>query len=352
YNSGRAAIGTGPYRLASYSNGDRAVLVRHDGWWGGKQPWTQVNYRFLPNDGSRTAALLSGDVDIIDQIPTSDIARLKRDDRITVSEIPSLRTMFIALVHSAEGGNAQVTDNAGTPLPRNPFLDIRVRRALSLAVDRQALADRVMEGAAVPTGQWLPEGAFGYNPAVRPDHFDPEAARRLLAEAGYPDGFRFTITTPNDRWPNDARLTQAVAQMWTRIGVRAAVNAMPYSAFVPRRARFEFPIQMAAWGSSTGEASNYLINIAGTNDRQRLMGPANHWRHSDRTLDDLTARANATMDDSRREALLRDAVARYAEQVPYIQLLQLTNTWALKRGLQHEPRMDERTVAMGIRPGG
>jgi peptide/nickel transport system substrate-binding protein len=349
YNSGKAAIGTGPYRLVSHAAGSHVVLERNEHWWGGAEPWAQVNYRFLPNDASRTAALLSGDVDLIDQIPTSDLARLKRDSRVVVSEIASLRTMYMAPVHAPEGGSPQVTDNNGTPLPQNPFLDIRVRRALSKAINREALVDRVMEGAAVPTGQWLPAGAFGYNPEVKPDSFDPEGAKRLLAEAGYPDGFRLVVTSPNDRWPNDARLAQAVAQMWTRIGVRTTVDAMPYAAFVPRRARFEFRMQMAAWGSSTGEASNYLVNIAGTSNRERLTGPANWWRYSDPTLDEMTARATATMDDEKREALLRQAVARYAEQMPYIQLLQLTNTWAMRPGLRHDPRMDERTVAMGIR---
>ncbi|WP_458096332.1 ABC transporter substrate-binding protein [Roseomonas sp. WA12] len=352
YNSGKAAIGTGPYRLVSYESGSRAVLARNPDWWGGAQPWTQVNYRFLPNDASRTAALLSGDVDLIDQIPTSDLAKLKREPRLAVSEIPSLRTMFLAPIHAAEGSHPQVTDNNGVPLPKNPFLDLRVRRALSLAINREALAERVMEGAAVPTGQWLPEGAFGYNPAVKPDGFDPDAARRLLAEAGFPQGFRLVITTPNDRWPNDSRVAQAVAQMWTRIGVRATVDGMPYAAFVPRRSRFDFPMQLAAWGSSTGEATNYLVNITGTPNRQRLTGSNNNWKYSDAALDEMTARAAATMDDAAREALLQEAVARYAEQVPYIQVLQLTNTWAARRGLRHDPRMDERTLAMGVRAEG
>jgi peptide/nickel transport system substrate-binding protein len=349
YNSGKAAIGTGPYRLVSYTSGDRAVMARNQGYWAGAEPWTTVNYRFLPNDGSRTAALLSGDVDIIDQIPSSDIEKFRRDSRLSVATIPSLRTMFIAPVHSAEGGSPQVTDNDGKPLPNNPFLDIRVRRALSMAINREALAERVMEGMAVPTGQWLPAGAFGHNPAIRPDRFDPDAAKRLLAEAGFPNGFRVAITTPNDRWPNDSRLTQAVAQMWTRIGVRSTVNAAPYAAFVSMRMRYEAPVQLAAWGSSTGEATNYLISIAGTPNRQRLTGSNNMWRYSNPDLDALTARASATMDDAAREKLLHEAVALYAEQVPYIQILQLINAWATRKGISYDPRMDERTIAMGVR---
>ena len=350
YNSGKAVIGTGPYRLGEYRAGTSATLLRNGGYWGGAEPWEKVEYRFLPNDGGRTAALLAGDVDLIDQIPFTDLARLKQDPKLIVTEIASLRTMFLAPVYSIGGNHPQITDHAGRPLPENPFHDLRVRQALSMAIQRDALAERVMQGAAAPTGQWLPEGAFGYNPAVRPTPYDPEAAKALLAEAGYPGGFRVTITTPNDRWPNDARLSQAVAQMWTRIGVRTAVDAMPYAAFVPRRTRQEFPLQMAAWGSSTGEAINYLTSIAGTYDRAKLTGAANMWRYSDPRLDAMTAHASATLDDGEREALLREAVAYYAETMPYIQLVQLTNSWAMRRGLRHDPRMDERTVAMGIRP--
>jgi peptide/nickel transport system substrate-binding protein len=350
YNSGRAAIGTGPYRLAAYRSGDRVELTRHDGWWGETQPWQRVTVRMLLNDGARTAALLAGDVDIIEQIPTTDLARLKRDPRLVVTEIPSLRTLFISPDYSRTGPNPLVTDHAGTPLPQNPFQDVRVRRALSMAINRDALVERAMDGAATATAQWLPEGAFGHDPTVKPMPFDPEAARRLLAEAGFPDGFRVTLASPNDRWPNDARIAQAVAQMWTRIGVRTNVDAMPFTAFIPRRTRQEHAIQIGAWGSSTGEASNYLTAIVGTFDRQKLTGASNMTRHSDPRLDDLLARGSATLDDERREAIWKEAVAYYAEQVPMIQLLQYVNTWGHRRGLTHEPRMDERTVAMGVRP--
>ncbi len=349
YNSGKAAIGTGPYRLSAYHSGDRVELARNEAYWGEGEPWARVTVRFLLNDGARTAALLAGDVDLIEQIPTSDLARLRRDPRLVVTEIPSLRTVFVSPDYSRTGSHPLVTDNAGTPLPENPFRDVRVRRALSMAINRDALVERVMEGAGEATAQWLPRGTFGYNPDVKPMPFDPEGAKRLLAEAGFPDGFRMTLATPNDRWPNDARLAQAVAQMWTRIGVRTQVDAMPFTAFVPRRSRQEHAIQIGAWGSSTGEASNYLLSIVATHDRQKLTGPANMTRHSDPKIDELLARGAATMDDEAREAIWREAVAYYAEQVPMIQLLQYVNTWAHRRGLRHDPRMDERTIAMGIR---
>jgi peptide/nickel transport system substrate-binding protein len=349
FNSGRAAVGTGPYRLVSFRSGDRVELVRNDAFWGEREPWQRVNIRFLLNDGSRTAALLAGDVDLIEQIPTTDLARLRRDNRLVVTEIPSLRTVFMSPDYSREGPHPLITDNNGQPLPRSPLRDLRVRQALSLAINREALAERIMDGAADATAQWLPAGAFGHNADVRPHPFDPERARALLTEAGFPDGFRITLATPNDRWPNDARISQAVAQMWTRIGVRTQVDAMPFSAFVPRRSRQEHAIQLGAWGSSTGEASNYLMSIVATFDREKLTGPANMTRHSDPEIDAILARGAATMDDREREAIWHEAVRMYDQRLPMIQLLQYRNTWAMRRNLRHDPRMDERTVAMGVR---
>ncbi len=348
FNSGKAAIGTGPYRFVSYRLGDRTELARNPAYFAGAQPWARVNYRIITNDGARTAALLAGDVDLIEQVPTSDLARMRRDQRVTVTSIPSLRTVYIVPDYGRDGGDAQVTDNAGQPLPANPFRDVRVRRALSMAINRQGIADQVMEGAGTPTAQWLPEGAFGYSGDVRPRAYDPEGAKRLLAEAGYPQGFRITITSPNDRWPNDSRITQAVAQMWTRIGVQTQVQTYPWTGFVPRRMRFEYAIQLAAWGSSTGEASNFLANVVATRDRSRLTGANNNGRYSSQFFDDITARGSATLDDERREAIWHEAVARYAEEEPYIQVIQYVNNWAVKRGLAHDPRMDERTIAMGV----
>ena len=351
YNAGTAAIGTGPYRLVSYRSGDRTELVRNDGYWGGAQPWSRVSYRFIANDASRTAALLAGDVDLIDQVPSSDLARLRRDPRVAIHEIQGLRLLYLIPDYSRAENPLWVTDNDGKPLTRNPFHDLRVRRAMSLAVDRQALSERVMEGTAQGTGQWLPQGAFGYNPDVPVPTADPDTARRLLAEAGYPQGFRITLSCPNDRYPNDARICQAVAQMWTRIGVRTEVQALPWSTYAARTSRQEFNMRMGGWGSSTGEASYMLVNIFGTYDRERRRGASNSSRYSNPALDSLTERAAATLDDTQREALLRDAVRMVAvDDQAMIPLLQLVNTWATRRGFTYDSRMDERTTAMGVKP--
>ncbi len=350
YNSGKAAIGTGPYRLGEYRSGDRTVLLRNDRYWGQREHWERVNYRFIGNDAARSAALLAGDVQMIDQVPTSDLPRLRADQRVTVSETLGLRVIYLSADHSRAGNLPFVTDNDGKPIATNPFNDIRVRRALSMAINRQALTERVMEGTAQPTGQWLPPGTFGYNPDVAVPRFDADQAKRLLAEAGYPNGFRLTLHSPNDRYPNDARTAQAVAQMWTRIGIRTEVEALPWASFAARSNRQEFAMRLAGWGSTTGEASYTLVNITGTYDRAKLTGASNVGRYSNPALDALTERAVATLDNDQRAAQLREGVRVAMDDVAFIPMFQLVNSWALRRGLRYEARMDERTVAMAVRP--
>lgn len=349
YNSGRAAIGTGPYRLVSNRTGQEQVVERNPNWYGGAEPWQRVTYRLIANDGARSAALLAGDVDVIDQVASTDLPRLRNDQRAAVHEIQGLRVIYLQFDFSRQGEVPTVTDNDGRPLPRNPFLDVRVRRALSNVIDRQALAERVMEGTATATAQWLPPGTFGHVPDLRPATPDPNEARRLLAEAGFPNGFRLTLHTPQDRYPNDAKTAQAVAQMWTRIGVRTQVEALTWNVFAPRNNRQEFAARLVGWGSVTGEPSYLLVNILGTYDPARRTGASNNGRYSNPALDALTARAVAVLDDEQREALLRDATRMAVEDVGLVPLFMLNNTWATRRGLTYQARMDERTLPMAVR---
>ncbi|MEN0073196.1 MAG: ABC transporter substrate-binding protein [Paracraurococcus sp.] len=350
FNSGKAAIGTGPYRMLAYRPGDRTELARNEAYFRGPEPWERVNYRFIGNDGARSAALLAGDVDLIDQVPSTDLARLKRESRITVSEIQGLRMIYLIMDRSRQGDVPFVSDNDGKPLPGNPFNDLRIRRALSMAINREALAQRIMEGTAQPTGQWLPEGTFGYNPEVRPPAYDPDGAKKLLAEAGFPQGFRMTLHSPNDRYPNDAKTAQAVAQMFSRIGLRTEVEAVPWASFSLRSNRQDYAIRLGGWGSVTGEASYALVNILGTFDREKRTGASNSGRYANPELDALTARAASTIDDKTREGLLRQAVKMATDDVAIIPLFQLVNSWALRKGLTYDARMDERTLAMSTRP--
>ncbi|MCO6418026.1 ABC transporter substrate-binding protein [Siccirubricoccus sp. KC 17139] len=350
FNAGPMAVGTGPFRMVSHRNGDRIEFERNETYWGTKPHWQRVTYRMITNDAARTAALLAGDVEVIDQVPTSDLAKLRADQRLTLAEVTGLRLIFLSLDHSRAENSPQVADNDGRPIRQNPLKDVRVRRALSIAIDRGAITERIMEGSAIPSGQFLPEGAFGYVPGLNPPRPDAEAARKLLAEAGFPNGFRLTLSGPNDRYPNDARIIQAIGQMWTRIGVRTTVEAQPWTSFVGRAARQELSAFLIGWGTSSGEASNPLRNLVATFDREKGYGASNRGRYSNPEVDRLTAAAMQELDDSKREELLRQATRVAFEDVGIIPLHIQKNAWAMRRGLTMDARADELTRAQDVRP--
>jgi peptide/nickel transport system substrate-binding protein len=346
FNSGRAAIGTGPFRLVSHSNGDRIVMERNEQYWGPKPHWAHLTYRMITNDAARTAALLSGDVDIIDQISTSDLERLRRDNRFHVAETTSLRVMYITLDGTRQPPVPLLTA-AGD---RNPLADPRVRRALDLAIDRRQLVERVMEGAALPTDQFLPPGAYSSIPDRPVPAADAAAARRLLAEAGYPQGFQLTLIGSNDRYMNDSRIVQAVGQMWTRIGVRTTVEAQPYATFIGRATRREAPAALLTWGNSTGEVSVLLNSVLRTPDRARGHGAANRLLYSNPAMDSLVAQAEREMDDAKREDLLRRASVVALDDRMLVPLYLQNALWAMRSGLTYEARMDERNDPTAVMP--
>jgi peptide/nickel transport system substrate-binding protein len=242
------------------------------------------------------------------------------------------------------------TDKAGRPLEKNPLRDLRVRRAMSKAINRPALVERVMEGAAVSTGQLMPENFFGFTPALRPEAHDPEGARKLLAEAGYPDGFGLTLHAPNNRYVNDEQIAQAVAQMLTRAGISTRVEAMPSAVFFTRGSKLEFSFMLVGWGAETMEASSPLKALLATFNAAKGMGASNRGRYSNPGLDAVLDRALATVDDTKREKLLQQATEIGVGDLGIIPLYHQHNLWATRRGIVYEARADERTFAHEFRP--
>jgi len=350
FNSGKNAIGTGAYRAVSYKPGDRIELERNEDYWGTKPHWKKVNYRIISNDGARTAALLAGDVGIIEFVPPQDLPNLRKDARVSVSEVVSNRSIFLWFDHARAGATPFVTGPNGEVLEKNPLLDQRVRLALSLAINRQGIVDRVMENSAVPTGQYLRPGAYTYVPDIKPHAYEPEKAKALLKEAGFPNGLRVTLHGPNDRYVNDAKIIQAVAQMWQRIGVQTTVEALPWNTFIARAGKQEFSIFLLGWGVSSGEGLNPLRAQIATWNPQRGLGTANRGRYSNPEIDAMIDRAMGIMDDGLREKAVQDAMRKAMADVPVIQLHLQKNIWATRKGLRYEARVDEETLAAGVKP--
>lgn len=350
FNNGKHAFGTGPYRLVAYRNGDRAELERYDGYWGPKQHWQKVNYRFITNSGSRTAALLSGDVALIESVPTTDAANLRKDKRIRVEETVSSRLVYLWLDRSRTGPTPFVQGPNGETLEKNPLNDPRVRKALSIAINRQAIVDRVMEGAAIPSAQFLPPGSYSYVPGLNPPAYEPDKAKQLLAEAGFPNGMRVTLHGPNDRYVNDSKIIQAVGQMWTRIGVQTSVEPSTMSNFVARVVRKELSLFLLGWGTSSGEASNPLRALIATVNPEKGRGSSNRGYYSNPVTDELIETAMITADDKEREKLLQRAQRIAIEDVALIPLHIQKNVWAMSSAVTYKARQDEETHAMGVHP--
>lgn len=344
FNAGKAAIGTGPYKLVRYTKGDRIELVRNDNWWGGRTPWDKVTLRLVTNDAARVAALLSGDVQAIENVPTADVAKLRQDRRLALFRQTSDRLMYVHM-DSNRDVTPMVAAKDGKPLAKNPLKDPRVRKAMSMAVNRPLIVERVMEGEAVPAGQLVPDFLFGATKNLKVEKHDPEGARKLLAEAGYPDGFALTLHATNNRYVNDAKIAQALAQMWTRIGLKTEVVAMPSATFFPQATDLKFSVLLAGWSTGTGEASSSLKALLMTFNREKGFGTANRGRYSNGKVDALTEDALMTVDDVKREAYLQRATELAIGDTGLVPLHFQVSVWAARDGIAYTPRVDEQTLA-------
>ena len=351
FNKGVAAIGTGPFKFVEWVPGDRLVLARNDDYWGPKPAWARVIFRPIPNSTARVAALLARDVDFIESVPTPDLTNLKRNAAVHLVETVSNRVIYLHL-DSNRDKTPFVFDNSGKPLDKNPLKDVRVRKAMSKAINRQAIVERVMEGAAIAAGQLLPDGFFGVSPKLKPEPFDPEGAKKLLAEAGYPDGFRLTLHGPNDRFVNDEKIEQAIAQMLSRVGIKTDVVAMPQSTYFSRASNLEFSVMLLGWGADTGEPSSPLKSLLATFDRSKGFGTANRGRYSNPKLDALLEEALTTVDDGKRSLLLQQATEAAIEDLGIIPLHYEVTIWGMRSDLTFQGNSDQYTLAFDIHPVG
>lgn len=345
FNAGRAAIGTGAFVLREYVPGGSVTLSRNDGWWGPRLPWSTVVLRAVPDAGGRLASLLAGDLDLIEAVPAEGGERVGADPRFHLLRGTSSRVVYIGIDQRREV-TPFITGKDGKQLDRNPLKDLRVRQALTLAINRPGIVDRVMSGNAVAAGQFLPKGSPGTAPDVDVPAYDLARAQALLREAGYPQGFRLTLHGPNDRYINDAKIVQAVAQMFTRVGVETKVEVMPWSVYANKGG--EFSMFLASWGVNTGETSNPLSAICATPDKAAGLGIANDGGYSNPAIDAKLKQALRTLDDGARNALLAEASSLAFRDAAILPLHHEVAVWGARKGLSYATRADQYTLAMGV----
>lgn len=345
----RHANGTGPFRLESREVDVKTVFVENPNWWNKANKTgnvTRIEYTPISSNATRTAALLSGQVDLVIDPPTQDIARLERNSDITVRTGSENRVVLITL--------DQFTDKPlFVTVPGkdkvNPFKDKRVRQALYEAIDINAIQRAVMRGKSVPTGTIIAQSVNGWTPELAKRFpYDPEHAKKLLAEAGYPDGFSFTIDTPNNRWINDEAITKAIASMWTKIGLNVSVNAMPRSQFFPKILSLNSSAYLVAWGINTFDGLYGLQSLSQTFDAKTGTGLANLGRVSDARIDELIAKAEIEADEAKRTAYITEALKLEKENYYHIPLHEQSLTWAMRKNIDAQVTPNNRVDALSV----
>lgn len=354
WNGGRAAVGTGPYRWIKWRQGQDVVLDRNPDYWGEKEPWERVTFRFISNDGARAAALLAGDVDVADTLPAELYDRVRESTGIKLITANSIFTNYL-YIDSLSASTPNATGLDGQALPKNPLGDHRVRQAMDHALNRVALADRAMQGGGTAAGQIAAPGLIGHVPGLEPARYDPALSKKLLAEAGYPQGFNLALSCTNDRFAGDSRTCQAVAQMLNAVGIHVKVEALPMAIYARRWATIgpsgssDFSATISMFGSTSGLASEGMNTILRTANPERGYGASNRHFVSDATLDAKLAAVDGTFDDAERERLTQDAVRYAMGQEVVLPLFFVKASWGLRRDLTLLPRGDQYTLAMTVR---
>ena len=350
FNSGKAAIGTGPFRYVSWQPKGDLVLERFDDYWRGAAPWERVIRKEMPNDSSRVAALKAGQVDVVNYVGSADWLALQRDSSVDTFLADSVYVMNLQL--DQRESTPKVYDNDGNALPENPFRDARVREAIDLAIDRETMVDVVLEGLGQPARQVMTEGFFGASDNVPERRYDPQAAKALLADAGYPDGFQVDLHCTSDRLPGDGAICQGLGQMFSQVGIKTNVNAISRTVYFPAQARKEYSMFMNGWGTLTGEASYTLGSLAHSPAPDLKLGAFNRIEYSNPEVDAALQAGIEELDDDKRRASFEKAMELTMADRAYIPIVNLQAVWAARKGaIEMTPRSDEDTLGYFIQPG-
>jgi peptide/nickel transport system substrate-binding protein len=350
FNTGKAAVGTGPYKYVSWTPKDSFIVERFDGYWGEKQPWQRVVRKEIPNDAGRVAQLRAGQVDMIVRTPAADVPTLERDPNLQVVKGETVYVFYIEF--DQRDKPPQISSKDGSPLPSNPFKDPRVREAFDLAIDRPALAEIAMEGLGTPQSQLVTPNIFGYSDKLQVTKPNVNRAKELLTQAGFPNGFKIVFNFTNDRLPGDGAVGAAVSQMLARIGIEVQAAAQPGAVMFPARTRGDLSVVMSGWGTLTGEANYTLSSLVHSNAPDLKLGAFNWRNYKNAEMDKYLQAAAVEMDEVKRRTYLQQAGELVAQERPLIPLVAVSSAWTLRkdRVRMARTRADEDTLAMDIVP--
>jgi len=330
--------GTGAFMIEDRQPGLTTTLVPFEGWWDTPEHnITQATFTPIQNPATAVAALLSGDVDFVEPVPIQDAARLEATDGVDV--IRGVETRVIMLGFSHEADTLKYGASAGEP---NPFRDVRVREAVAKAINVDAILQTIWRGNAQPASQLVPPQLSGYSAAndARPA-FDPEAARALLAEAGYEDGFGFGLMCPNDRYPNDEAVCQAITAMLAQVGIEAELNAMPVSNYWPELREDNFDMYLVGWSPGGSlDHEHPLRFLAATPNEEARLGSWNFGGYSNARLDTLLPAILAEIDPAARQAMLDEVTAIYQSEHAYVPLYVQPLVWGVRDTVSLTQRPD------------
>lgn len=336
----RNTNGTGPYVLKLWEPDKRILMQANTAWWDKIEGnVTEVIYTPIKSDATRVAALLAGDVDLLTDMPTQDVARMQKDPKLKVLEGAENRTIFIGLDQFSN--ELKYSDVKG----KNPFKDVRVRKALNLAVDREAIRRVTMRGLSQPAAIMVAPSVHGWSADIdKTSPVDVEGAKKLLAEAGYPSGFSFQLDCPNNRYVNDEEICQALVGMWSRIGLKVRLLAQGMSIFIAKIQNFDHDAYMLGWGVANFDASYSMLSLMHTKTTGSA-GSFNLGRISDAKVDALTQAVGTEMDVKKRDAMLREALVLVRDQYYYVPLHHQLRPWAMKRNVSTVYKSDDRPEA-------
>lgn len=349
FNSGKAAIGTGPYKFVSWTPGQSIELERNEEYWGEKPDFKHVSIRAIPSDPTRVAALLAGDVDVIGGVPSDDIQRLENEEGISIFQRPGRRVMYMHMDQFREQ-TPDALSVEGAQI-KNPLFDRRVRLAISHSINRDALVENIMNGAAESARQYAPESSGSLGGALEQTEYNVEKAKQLLTEAGFPQGFKMKVHGASDGYPKGKELVEAIGQMMTRAGIQTEVVTMPSTIFYRRGASGgadgtpEFSINFQGCCSSNGEPIAPLVSLMYTFGAKDGLGTANRGRYSNPALDALIEKGLAEMDETAQKATVAKAMDMAIEDMAVVPVMFHSNVWATRGQIEWMARSDEVTVA-------